>query len=107
MKEIIALAFLSLLTSAPAMAKGKVWYALNPNYSIAPGLCAAANSSPEQYAKTLFKYSQKEPQITPMESGKMVVVYYRGGGPYTAAFFKDKEECQAYLAMARMFQSNQ
>lgn len=107
MKTIVPLAVLSLLISAPAMAKGKVWYALNPNYAIAPGLCAAASSTPQQYANTLFKYSQKKPRITPMERGKMVVVYYRGGGPYTAAFFKNKDECQAYLAMAKMFQSNQ
>lgn len=107
MKQFVPLAFLALLISSPAMAKGKIWYALNPNYSIAPGLCAAANSTPQQYAKTLFKYSQKKPQITPLESGRMIVVYYHGGGPYTAAFFKDKSECQAYLAMARMFHSNQ
>ena len=106
MKEIIALALLCLMISTPAMGKGGIWYALNPNYAIASGLCADAKSTPKEYAKTLFQYSQKMPQITALEGGKMIVVYYRGGGPYTAAFFKDKDECQAYLAMAKMFQGD-
>lgn len=33
-----------------------------------------------------------------------VVVYFRGGGPCTAALFKDQGECRARLAIARMFQ---